>query len=117
MKNDAGWKPPLPARQPDRPPVALWRHWPGDDQDAAALATAHLKWQRDYDWDVLKVSPASSYSVVDWGVVDRWEGHIEGTRVYVQTADSHRDRLVRLTAPRPDAGHARHPTGGAPPGG
>jgi uroporphyrinogen decarboxylase len=66
----------------DRPPVALWRHWPGDDQDAAANAAAHLKWQRDYDWDVLKVSPASSYSVVDWGVVDRWEGHIEGTRVY-----------------------------------
>jgi uroporphyrinogen decarboxylase len=67
---------------PDRVPVALWRHWPGDDQDAAALATAHLKWQQDYDWDVLKVGPASSYSVVDWGVRDRWVGHIEGTREY-----------------------------------
>ena len=64
----------------DRLPVALWRHWPGDDQDAAALAAAHLKWQADYDWDLLKVGPASSYSVVDWGVEDRWEGHIEGTR-------------------------------------
>lgn len=70
--------------QPDRPPVALWRHWPGDDQDAAALAAAHLKWQQDYDWDLLKVSPASSYSVVDWGVEDRWEGHIEGTRIYTR---------------------------------
>ncbi|MBW7958592.1 MAG: uroporphyrinogen decarboxylase, partial [Candidatus Promineofilum sp.] len=64
----------------DRLPVALWRHWPGDDQDAAALAAAQLKWQADYDWDVVKVGPASSYSVVDWGVRDRWEGHIEGTR-------------------------------------
>lgn len=64
----------------DRLPVALWRHWPGDDQDAAALAAAHLKWQADYDWDLVKVGPASSYSVVDWGVEDRWEGHIEGTR-------------------------------------
>jgi uroporphyrinogen decarboxylase len=64
----------------DRLPVALWRHWPGDDQDAASLAAAHLKWQADYDWDLLKVGPASSYSVVDWGVEDRWEGHIEGTR-------------------------------------
>jgi uroporphyrinogen decarboxylase len=64
----------------DRLPVALWRHWPGDDQDATALAAAHLKWQADYDWDLLKVGPASSYSVVDWGVRDRWEGHIEGTR-------------------------------------
>ncbi|WP_420645197.1 uroporphyrinogen decarboxylase family protein [Candidatus Leptofilum sp.] len=67
---------------PDRIPVALWRHWPGDDQDAHALAAAHLKWQQDYDWDVLKVGPASSYSVVDWGVEDEWLGHIEGTRHY-----------------------------------
>ncbi len=64
----------------DRLPVALWRHWPGDDQDAAALAAAHLKWQADYDWDLVKVGPASSYSVIDWGVQDRWVGHIEGTR-------------------------------------
>lgn len=64
----------------DRLPVALWRHWPGDDQDAAALAAAHLKWQADYDWDLVKVGPASSYSVVDWGLREQWEGHIEGTR-------------------------------------
>lgn len=66
--------------QPDRLPVSLWRHWPGDDQDAHALAAAHLKWQQDWEWDFLKVGPASSYSVVDWGVQDRWVGHIEGTR-------------------------------------
>jgi uroporphyrinogen decarboxylase len=64
----------------DRVPVALWRHWPGDDQDATSLAAAHLRWQRDYDWDLIKVGPASSYAVVDWGVQDRWVGHIEGTR-------------------------------------
>ena len=73
----------LSGAAPDRVPVALWRHWPGDDQDANALAAAHLKWQQDYDWDVLKVGPASSYSVVDWGVQDRWVGHIEGTREYI----------------------------------
>ena len=68
----------------DRPPVALWRHWPGDDQEANALAAAHLKWQSDYDWDLVKVGPASSYSVVDWGLQDRWVGHIEGTRETTQ---------------------------------
>ena len=64
----------------DRLAVALWRHWPGDDQDPAALAAAHLKWYHDYDWDLLKVGPDSNYSVADWGVEDRWVGHIEGTR-------------------------------------
>ena len=68
----------------DRLPVALWRHWPGDDQEANALAAAHLKWQSDYDWDLVKVGPASSYSVVDWGLQDRWVGHIEGTRETTQ---------------------------------
>jgi uroporphyrinogen decarboxylase len=64
----------------DRPPVALWRHWPGDDQDAAALAQAHLQWQWEYDWDLIKVSPASSFCLVDWGATDRWAGSPEGTR-------------------------------------
>lgn len=72
----------IAGEKPDRPPVALWRHWPGDDQDAVALASAHLKWQQDYDWDLIKVSPSSSYCVEDWGVKDRWVGALEGTREY-----------------------------------
>jgi len=70
----------IAGEKPDRLPVSLWRHWPGDDQNAESLAAAHLRWQRDYDWDLLKVGPASSYSVADWGAEDRWVGHIEGTR-------------------------------------
>jgi uroporphyrinogen decarboxylase len=68
----------------DRPPVALWRHWPGDDQDAARLAASHVKWQRDYDWDLIKVSPASSFAIADWGAQDRWVGSLEGTREYTR---------------------------------
>lgn len=70
----------------DRVPVALWRHWPGDDQDAQALAAAHLKWQHDYDWDLLKVGPASSFAIADWGVEDKWVGSLEGTREYTKRA-------------------------------
>ncbi|MCZ7669995.1 MAG: uroporphyrinogen decarboxylase family protein [Chloroflexi bacterium] len=44
----------IAGEKPDRIPVALWRHWPGDDQDAQALAAAHLQWQTQYDWDLLK---------------------------------------------------------------
>jgi uroporphyrinogen decarboxylase len=70
----------------DRSPVALWRHFPGDDQRATSLAAAHLHWQRDYDWDLLKVSPANSFCVVDWGVQSRWEGTLEGTRTITRRA-------------------------------
>jgi len=66
----------------DRPPVALWRHFPVDDQDPKSLAEATLHFQRTYDFDLVKVTPASSFCAKDWGVEDEWIGHTEGTRRY-----------------------------------
>jgi uroporphyrinogen decarboxylase len=67
----------------DRTPVALWRHFPGDDQDPGELAASTVAFQREYDFDFIKVTPASSFCVRDWGVADRWLGNQEGTREYV----------------------------------
>lgn len=66
----------------DRTPVALWRHFPGDDQDPEALALSTLAFQRQYDFDFIKVTPASSFCIRDWGAQDRWVGNQEGTREY-----------------------------------
>lgn len=66
----------------DRPPVALWRHFPVDDQSPENLAEAHLAYQTTYDFDLVKVTPASSFCLKDWGVEDVWEGSTEGTRRY-----------------------------------
>lgn len=68
----------------DRPPVALWRHFPVDDQNSRLLAEATLNFQRLYDFDLVKVTPASSFCVKDWGVDDKWMGHTEGTRQYTR---------------------------------
>ena len=68
----------------DRPPVALWRHFPVDDQDPQSLAEATLHFQRAYDFDLVKVTPASSFCLKDWGVEDNWIGHTEGTREYTK---------------------------------
>lgn len=68
----------------DRPPVALWRHFPVDDQSPEALATAHLQYQQNYDFDLIKVTPASSFCLKDWGVEDEWVGDTEGTRRYTK---------------------------------
>ena len=90
--------------KPDRLPIALWRHWPGDDQDAAALAAAHIKWNKDYDWDLIKVSPASSYCLVDWGVKDSWDGAAEGTRTYVDRVVKQPEDWEKLTVLDPGKG-------------
>jgi uroporphyrinogen decarboxylase len=69
---------------PDRPPVALWRHFPVDDQTPAGLARATLDFQRNFDFDLIKVTPSSSYCLKDWGAEDEWRGATEGTRDYTR---------------------------------
>ena len=72
----------LTGKTPDRPPIALWRHFPVDDQSPETLAAATLHWQQIYDWDLVKVTPASSFCLKDWGAEDEWVGDSEGTRRY-----------------------------------
>lgn len=69
--------------RPDRVPFAVWRHFPGDDQNADALAHATSEFQRRFDCDLIKVSPSSSFSVEDWGVETEYQGNQEGTRRYL----------------------------------
>jgi uroporphyrinogen decarboxylase len=89
----------------DRVPVALWRHFPVDDQDPAALAAAHLTFQATYDFDLVKVTPASSFSVKDWGVEDTWEGNTEGTRTYTKHVIHQPSDWERLPPLQVDAPH------------
>jgi uroporphyrinogen decarboxylase len=72
----------------DRVPVSLWRHWPGDDQRPADFVEATADFQRRYDWDFVKITPASSYCITDYGVQDQWVGSLEGTREYNRRAVS-----------------------------
>lgn len=88
----------------DRPPIALWRHFPGDDQRAEDLAAAQIAFQRRYDFDLIKVSPASSFCVEDWGVKDRYMGNVEGTREYYHYPVASPDDWRRLPVLDPAQG-------------
>ena len=79
----------------DRPPVALWRHFPVDDQSSETLASATLFFQKSYDFDFVKITPASSFCLRDWGAEDVWEGNPEGTRRFTNT------RVVSAITSRP----------------
>ena len=67
----------------DRLPVSFWRHFPVDDQNAESLARATIAYQEQYNFDIVKVSPSSSFCLQDWGAKDIWNGHPEGTRDYL----------------------------------
>lgn len=70
----------IEGRRADRPPIALWRHFPQDDQSAERLAAQTLRWQRRWDFDLLKFMPSGTYGVEDWGAVSAWRGAANGAR-------------------------------------
>lgn len=88
----------------DRPPVALWRHFPVEDQDPEAFADAVIAFQQRFDFDFVKVTPASSFCVRDWGAEDRWEGDTEGTRRYVRHPVQRPEDWPRLPILDPERG-------------
>jgi len=91
-------------QQADRTPIALWRHFPGDDQSPSDLAAATVAWQRRWDFDFVKVTPASSFCVRDWGVEDVWMGNIEGTRDHTRYPVQHADDWLNLKPLDPRSG-------------
>lgn len=86
----------LSGEKPDRPPIALWRHFPVDDQTPDGLAAAVAGFQRQYDFDFIKVTPASSYCIRDWGCQDRWVGNPEGTREFTHFSVQHPEEWALL---------------------
>jgi len=85
--------------------VALWRHFPVDDQTPEGLASATLVFQRTFDFDLVKVTPSSSYCLKDWGVEDEWRGATEGTREYTRRAIQHADDWQKLHILDPHQGY------------
>jgi uroporphyrinogen decarboxylase len=94
----------LSGEKPDRTPVALWRHFPVDDQSPQSLVEATLTFQRTYDFDLVKVMPPSSYCLKDWGAQDEWRGSTEGTRSYTTPVIQQPDDWKRLPVLDPYTG-------------
>jgi uroporphyrinogen decarboxylase len=95
----------LSGERPDRTPVALWRHFPVDDQTPEGLAAAALNFQETFDFDLVKYTPASSFCIKDWGSQDLWNAASEGTRDYVQEVIQHPEDWIRLKVLDPYKGH------------
>ena len=93
------------AKEPvDRPPVALWRHWPIDDLSGPELARATLTFQQSYDFDFIKVTPNSNYCVDGYGAPTRWLGNGEGTYVWGERAIQTPEDWTKLRPLDPEKG-------------
>ncbi len=50
----------------DRVPLSLWRHYFCQDRTASGLAEVTLALAREYDLDLVKLTPCGLYAVEDW---------------------------------------------------
>ena len=95
----------LSGEKPDRTPVAFWHHFPVDDQHPETLAKATLAFQKQFDFDLVKIMPPSSFCLKDWGVEDAWRGNPEGTRDYTRRAIHAPEDWQNLSTLDPQAGY------------
>jgi uroporphyrinogen decarboxylase len=89
-------------------PVAFWRHFPMDDQDPTRLAAATINFQDTFEMDIIKVSPSSSFCLKDWGIKDRWNGNIEGTRDYIKSSQKSLSGVRNLEILTPRSGFLKN---------
>lgn len=88
----------------DRPPVSLWRHFPGEDNSAETLASATVAFQRRLDLDLVKLTPTGMYPVVDYGVATRPSRDEIGTTRFATGPIRELSDWVRLPTVSPTRG-------------
>ncbi len=88
----------------DRPPISLWRHFPGEDQTAEGLAAATIRFQQQLDLDLVKLMPTGMYPVLDYGVRAKPSAGDVGTTQFAAGPIREPADWLRLPAVSPDRG-------------
>lgn len=83
----------------DRVSVAAWQHFPQDDQNPTSLANATIRFQREYGWDLVKVTPAQTYLAELWGLESSYRGDIIGRRTITSQPISRIDDWADVLRP------------------
>jgi uroporphyrinogen decarboxylase len=58
--------------RPDRFAASFWRHFFHKEHCAVGTAEAMLTFQKEFDWDFMKINPRADYHVEDWGLKQEW---------------------------------------------
>ena len=57
----------LAGERPDRFAASMWRHFFHMESTVDGTAEAMLHFQREYDWDFMKINPRADYHIEGWG--------------------------------------------------
>jgi uroporphyrinogen decarboxylase len=84
-------------REPtDRPPYALWRHFPAVDRSPAGLAQSTLRFHERYGSDLLKITPSVGGGLDEWGAVEGDPPGPDGSRPIAGAAIRSADDWKRI---------------------
>jgi uroporphyrinogen decarboxylase len=86
----------LQGEETDRVPIALWRHWPPDDETPEGLAAVTLRWQQAYDFDLVKLTPTGTYGIEDWGGETTYTSADHGMRTVIKQGVTSAEQWPRL---------------------
>lgn len=80
----------------DRIPISLWRHSPTEDETPQGLAAATLRWQKAYDFDLVKFTPTGTYGIEDWGAQTTYIPNDLGVRTIIKHGVTSADQWPHL---------------------
>ena len=86
----------------DRPPISMWRHSFANETSAERLAQGTLAFQKEFDWDFIKVNARATYHAEAWGmpIRHRETEHPEILKVMVNEPSDWR-QFARLDLDQP----------------
>jgi len=62
----------LSGEKPDCYAASFWRHFYHKENNAKGTAGAMLDFQKEFDWDFMKINPRADYHIEDWGFEQKW---------------------------------------------
>ena len=60
----------------DRPPISAWGHFVGREETAIDLAQATIEFQKEYDWDFIKINPRATIFGEAWGNISDFNNYV-----------------------------------------
>jgi uroporphyrinogen decarboxylase len=91
----------------DRIPISLWKHYHLRDRAPGQLAEASLALHRQFDTDLLKLTPSGLYPIQDWGATIQYGRHDDDFPLAVQPVISSADQWASLPRLDVDQGALR----------
>jgi uroporphyrinogen decarboxylase len=80
----------------DRVPISLWKHYHLQDRAPGRLAEVTLALHRQFDTDLIKLTPSGLYPIQDWGVTVRFGTDDDSSPLIVQAVVGSADEWETL---------------------